>query len=83
MTSAKEFANYRRSQKVIGSTDVYSRKHIDKQHDRLDRRLNHSGDRLRDYKARIVRLEQQVQLIMHAVAVLNGTAAVHDVPEEE
>ncbi len=44
--------------RVIGSTDVYSRKHIDRQNDRLDRRVDHHGDRLKDLIQRVGVLEQ-------------------------
>ncbi len=46
--------------RVIGSTDVYSRKHIDNQHDRLDRLHDLHSKKLSDLKIRIVRLEQAI-----------------------
>ncbi len=59
----------RPEQRVVGSTDVYSRKHIDKQHDRLDRRVNHAGDKARDLKARVRRLESIIQKLATAHTV--------------
>ncbi len=43
--------------RVIGSTDVYSRKHIDRQHDRLDRLRVHDKERIRAIEARLRALE--------------------------
>ncbi len=40
---------------MIGSTDVYSRKHIDRALDRLDRLRVHDKQRIRDLEALVKR----------------------------
>ncbi len=46
--------------RVIGSTDVYSRKHIDRNHDRLDRRIDHHGDKLSKLKTLVADLQRLI-----------------------
>ncbi len=46
--------------RVIGSTDVYSRKHLDRQYDRLDRLHDVHSKKIGDLKLRIVKLEEAV-----------------------
>ncbi len=59
--------------RVIGSTDVYSRKHIDRQFDRLDRLRSRDKERIRE-------LEQQVAaLIAWKTNLQRVGAAIPDV----
>ncbi len=41
--------------RVIGSTDVYSRKHIDRQLDRLDRLHDLHSQKIRDLRILVIR----------------------------
>ncbi len=50
--------NPRWTKKVVGSTDVYSRKHIDRQNDRLDRLHDVHSRALRLLRIRVTELEK-------------------------
>lgn len=47
-------------QRVIGSTDVYSRRHIDRNFDRLERLYQHEKERRKALEDRVVKLERTV-----------------------
>ncbi len=47
--------------RVVGTTDVYTRRHIDKQLDRLDRLHDFHADKIRVLKDRIANLENLVK----------------------
>ncbi len=61
------------SKRVIGSTDVYPRKHIDRQVDRLERLHGYNKTKIADLKARIAALEKLVQLrVEHILSQSRG-----------
>ncbi len=50
--------------KVIGSTDVYSRKHIDREFDRLERLRVHDKQSLRELRADVASLKQMLSAVL-------------------
>ncbi len=56
--------------RVIGSTDVYSRKHIDKQFDRLERLRGYDKESIRDLRKRVQELESLIGL--HLKHIMEG-----------
>lgn len=50
----------------IGSTDVYSRKHIDKQFDRLERLRSYDKERIRELEADLKLINEFLSVGPHA-----------------
>ncbi len=73
--------------RVIGSTDVYSRKHIDRQIDRLERLYHAHKDRLRDLEHELAELRSIQQRVVIAVQSahdrINLIASIRASSEEE
>ncbi len=72
---------------MIGSTDVYSRKHIDREHDRLERLYFAHKDRIRDLEHDLAELRSIQQRVVIAVQSahdrINLIASIRATTEEE